>query len=232
MYLTEEGGVIDDDAAASERDSRNRVYIADLSDGADHVALLINRGDPFVADAAFINAKSRGVRTVAPGQDESQGWSAHLVITKKATKGTHRACYERMRHITSSHAELLIRRIVDRSVSRDPAYTYEKRVKQGREIVSETKRYKPVLSIRKVASEQLKRDLERGELSEIVLIDSHAEYAGPDALAVIKSATKKLALKPESADRSRLLKFLDKLPAWAKKEGFDQIQVKIRDLSA
>ena len=190
----------------------------------------MNRGDPYVADTAFINSKSATVRTIVPDEDESQGWSAHLVIAKKSKSDAHRACYERMPHITSWYIELLFRRIIERAVQNDEDYTYEKRTKKRGEVIVEIKRYKPGLSVRKVASEQLKRDLARGELSQIVLIDSTADYAGPDSPKVIKSVKKTLTLKPGTTEKSKLLAFIDKLPPWAKKEGYDTIQVKITGL--
>ncbi|MCK9913551.1 hypothetical protein MXD81_30650, partial [Microbacteriaceae bacterium K1510] len=78
LFLNADGRVLPMDAAANEKDPKNRVYISDFTEDAGFVTMLINRGDPTVADTAFIDAVTQDVRTVPPGKNESQGWSAHL----------------------------------------------------------------------------------------------------------------------------------------------------------
>jgi len=231
IYLTDEGRILADDAPAKDKDRKNRVYISDLEEDANVVTLLINRGDPFVAEPAFIDATTEEVRTVAPEPNESQGWSAHLVIAKKAQKdGTHRACFERMPHSTSSYAEALLRIILERFAKNKLKYQFKKHVRKGRKVTEETFAYRPLLSVKKVPSEVIKDDLKKGELSSITLIDTKAEYGGPDAPDIVKSVSKQLVFKAKKADQKTVSAFLSKLAPWAREEGFDEIQIKITDL--
>jgi hypothetical protein len=225
IYLTDTGRVLPLDAPETAKDRRNRVYIADFSDETDSVIFLINRGDPFAADPAFINAASGEVHPVAPGRDESQGWSAHLVISKTEVDGVYRAGFERMPHSTSSYAETLFRTLLERHAKAAPEiYTYAKRVKRGRNFVTETRQYRPHFSVRKVPSEQIKADLDRGEISTITLIKSHADYAGPDAPDLIRSVQNRLIIRPKAVTKERIVDYIAKLSPWARTAGFDEIQ--------
>jgi hypothetical protein len=231
IHLSGEGRVLKDDAPDSQRSPQNRIYIADLEEGQNVFTVLINRGDPSVADAAYIDAASGTVRTISPEENESPGSSAHLVIQKAAdSSGTFRACFERMPHVSSSHAEILLNTVLSRYALADPAYVYSKRVRKGRQFVTEQRPYRPVLTVRKVPSEQIKADIERGELASITLIDSNSEFTGPDAPDVIKSVQKRLILRPKAADTGRLVSFINQLTPWATGEGFNEIQINVRGL--
>jgi hypothetical protein len=89
IFLNSDGRVMPPDAPAADKDPKNRVYISDFSEDEGFVTMLINRGDPTVSDTAFIDAETGKVRTVAPRENESQGWSAHLVISKTGTNNTN-----------------------------------------------------------------------------------------------------------------------------------------------
>lgn len=231
LYLSEDGRVLPADAPATSKDPKNRVYIADFGEDNNFVTMLINRGDPTVADTAFIDAVTRDVRTIPPGKNESQGWSAHLVISKIANNGIHRACFERMPHATSWFVEMLFRRILETAAAIDPKYFFVKSTRKEGKIVHENHSYRPHLSIKKVPSEQLKEDIKQGELSSIVLIDSKATFTGPDSPDVIKSVERKLVIKPNKAvAQAKVLEYFQKLIPWAKTQKFDTIQVKLTDL--
>jgi hypothetical protein len=192
---------------------------------------LINRGDPYVADPALINANTGAVTPVHPGRDESQGWSAHLVVAKAAKAGVHRACFERMPHASSWFAETLIRSIIEEATASNSQYTYKAKLRRGKKIVEEIRPYRPHLSVEKVPSEQIKDDIAKGELSAITLIEKKPKYSGPDAPDIIKSIEHKLTIRPAKVDQSRVLKYIDeKLAPWAKKAGYDEIQIKVTDL--
>ena len=95
-YLSNSRILEDDD---ENKDEKNQIYIARIrrNKKTKTVTLLINRGDPNAVSPGFISADDRSVRTVDPGDDESPGWSAHLVIsTAQETgkdAGKHRACF-------------------------------------------------------------------------------------------------------------------------------------------
>lgn len=231
LYLSEDGRVLPAEAPATSKDPKNRVYIADFDEDNNFVTMLINRGDPTVADTAFIDAITHDVRTIPPGKNESQGWSAHLVISKIANNDIHRACFERMPHATSWFVEMLFRRILETHATNNAEYVFVKSMRKGGKIVHENHNYRPYLSIKKVPSEQLKEDIKQGELSSIVLIDSKAKFTGPDSPDVIKSVERKLVIKPNKAvAQAKVLQYFQKLIPWAKAQKFDTIQVKLTDL--
>lgn len=70
IYLNADGRILAPDAPAADKDPKNRVYISDIEENDTYVVMLINRGDPTVADTAFINAVTDEVRTVAPDKNE------------------------------------------------------------------------------------------------------------------------------------------------------------------
>lgn len=227
IYLSDSGRVLPPDAPADQKDRKNRVYIADLMDEPSCITMLINRGDPLAADPAFINATSGEVHPVIPGEDESQGWSAHLVISKIETGGIYRACFERMPHSTSSYAEMLIRTLLDRYAATRSEYTYQKRLRRGRRIALETRRYRPNLTVKKVPSEQLKADLEHGELSTITLINSKVTYSGPDAPDVVRDVKNKLVIRVKRTEQRRIVEYIEHLTPWARARDYDAIQFNI-----
>jgi hypothetical protein len=231
LFLNADGRVLPPDAAAADKDPKNRVYISDFQEDAGFVTMLINRGDPTVADTAFIDAITHVVRTVPPGKNESQGWSAHLVISKSEKKNIHRACFERMPHATSWYVEMLFRRILESHAANNPEYVFQKAKRKHGKIEYEDFTYRDHLSIKKVPSEQLKDDIKQGELASIVLIDSKAKFTGPDSPDVIKSVERKLVIKPNKAvGQAKVLDYFQKLIPWAKSQKFDTIQVKLTDL--
>jgi hypothetical protein len=226
IYFSDEGRKLKADASPSEKDPKNRIYIADLKETDETISFLINRGDPSVADPAYIDARNATVRTISPGPDESPGSSAHLVIQKAAGDAhTHRACFERMPHVSSSHAELLIGDILARYATGNSKYVYPKRVKRGREFVIEHRTYRPALSVRKVPSDTLRQDIERGELSGITLIDTKSEYQGPDTPSVVRSAKKKLSIRLKPVDKGRVFTYLGEITTWGREEGYNELQL-------
>ena len=133
IYLSEDGRALAADADPAEKNPKNRVYIADMKEDKDTITFLINRGDINAADPAFIDVKTKDVEIVSPGDDQTQGWSAHLVIAKnkKADPQTWRGCYERMPHASSSYAEQLINTILERRALLAGTYTYNAVVKRA-----------------------------------------------------------------------------------------------------
>jgi hypothetical protein len=209
MYIGDNGRTLPDDAPPEARDSKNRIYIADCEITDDAITLLINRGDPSAADPAFINARTKAITPVPPGPDESQGWSAHLVISTTEMQSGYRACFERMPRSTSSYTDNLIRSIVIAATQRNPQYMYEKITRaRGKAAVREIKPYRPEIGINKVPSNTLMEDLQRGEISSVTLVKSKATLGGIDAPPMVKSISSRLSIKPEPSAKERIKEFI------------------------
>lgn len=73
IYLNDAGRVLDEDASAADKDPKNRVYIADLSEDTDTITFLINRGDTNVANPAF----SPRARSRTPARCRGGGHPGH-----------------------------------------------------------------------------------------------------------------------------------------------------------
>jgi hypothetical protein len=189
MYIGEDGGVLESGVSV-EFDSKNRMYLADISQPTtDTIAFLINRGDPNVVNPGFI-ADNKAVREVTPNANETPGASAHLLIsTKLQPDGSYRACFEYMPHVSSTHTERLLQNMLTRFAKDNPLkYSYQKKTKGKKgAIITETHEYRPVLNVKKVPSESIAEDIEKGELAGITLIDSHYEYNGPDSSKIEKN---------------------------------------------
>jgi hypothetical protein len=230
IYLSDEGRVLAIDAPETEKDRRNRVYVADIEEDDKTITFLINRGDANVADTAFINSATKSVRTVVPGKDESQGWSAHLVVAKKAKGNVHRAVYERMPHTSSSYTNALIRTLLERHAHNNGKYIYEKKVKKGRIYETEQRPYRPHLSIHKKPTETIKEDLKNGVLSSITLTATNTDFAGLDVANNIQSAEYKLVITPKNISKNKAAGFIESVFSWGKEHDFYEIQIKMAEL--
>lgn len=230
MYLADDGKVLPEDAPEADKDRKNRVYFADLEVTDDTVTILINRGDPLAADPAFINSRTDAVNPVRPGEDESQGWSAHLVLSRIERRGEYRACFERMPHSTSSYTERLIQTIVSRAAARDPKYTYEKITHSRGKTHSEVKPYRPELWVKRVPSEKIIEDLDKGEVSNITLIKSNASLGGLDSPNLVKSISSRLIIKPSSSAKESIRSLVSSVTRAGKDEGYNEIQINMEKL--
>lgn len=231
IYLDNDGRVIKEDDSLTARDPKNRVYIADIAVESESITLLINRGDPNVSEPAYIDSVTKDVRTVAPKKNESQGWSAHLVISKQHShSAAYRACFERMPHANSWYAEKLLNVILSRRSKADSKYFYKAPVKKGKKTTTEDKPYKPAISVKKFPSDLIKEDIEKGELTEITLIKSSNKFSGVDAPDIVDSVKMKLVVKPKKVEKKRMLGFIHRLTDWARENKYSEIQIQIRNL--
>lgn len=237
LYLGPDGGAFKSEGG-SKPDPKNCVYIADIKriEKPDAIVLLINRGDPDAANPAFIDAVSNDVSVVPPKPNETQGWSAHLCISLTQDGSAYRACFERMQNVSSTLVEKLFQELLDTSTKSDPLYTYEKRVKipsrKGRPPKEkiEIKPYRIKLRIKRVPSEQIIEDIEKGELTHVSLIRRNVKYEGPGAPNIIQSATNTLTLRARAADKGAVATFVEEVTSWARKHDFNEIQFKIVEL--
>src|ERR1700722_2173345 len=231
-YLSEGGRILEDDAA--ERDEKSQIYIAKIKrDTAKKtITILINRGDPNAVSPAFINSETHAVRVEPPKDKEAPGYSAHLVIsTSSEATGKHRACFEKMPHVSSALVLSLFDRIIARAIARDPAYSYEVVVRRTKsKEIKETRRYRPSLDITRVPSENLEKDLEQGELTSVVLTKRKDFYSGPGAKDLVKRQEEKILIRTAPADKSKVTAFVKGLTRWAKSEKYEEISFHLERL--
>lgn len=212
---------------------KNRVYIADLDidKAKGYATFLINRGDPIAADPAFIDDSST-VKHIRAKDDETQGWSAHLVIKINSSDslGRYRACFERMPNVSSSLITSLFQDICAKFAKDNPNYTYEKIKKINGKKAVEQLPYKPRLEINKQPSANLAKDLQEGTLSEIILINHDPQFAGPDHNDFVRKSENIIKITPKKDSEKAITNFLKSLSPWASEKGYDEIQFKLRNL--
>jgi hypothetical protein len=227
-YLSS-GGRLLDESKGDVLNEKNQIYIAEIKrDKANNtVTLLVNRGDPFAAAPAFIDPADKSVEIVHPKENQTPGWSSHLVISLKAEPKGHRACFEKMSHVSSHLVLLAIDEIVSRMVSADPEYTYEKKTTKGRgkgkKETVELKHYRPALTTDRVPSEKLQQDLEDGELNGVTLTKSTISYSGPGAKELVTQQEEKIILRTKAADKTVAAAFVRGVANHFKKQGYTGI---------
>ncbi len=207
-------------------DDKSQIYVAEIqrNNASKTITLLINRGDPNAVSQPYIDSVTGKVRISQPTKTESPGWSAHLVISLTAEKGKqHRACFEKMSHVSSSLVLSAIDKIVTRAIKKNNKYTYVVKVKKDKKMVEESRHYRPTLSIAKVPSENLLKDLENGELSAITLTKQRTYYSGPGAEDLIKRQEERILLRVVPADAGVVKKMVKGVVKWAKTEKFEEI---------
>lgn len=230
VYLSDAARLLEDDDP--NRDEKNQIFIAKIRRDPKHktVTLLINRGDPNAVSPAFINSETSAVRVEHPKAKESPGWSAHLVISTTADGTQHRACFEKMPHVSSFLVLSAIDKMLARVVHNDPQYTYEIEVKKGTKIRKTVRSYRPSLTTKRVPSENLEKDLESGELSSVTLTKQKIFYTGVGAKDLIKRQEEKIVIRTAPADKPKVAAFIKGLTTWAKEEKFEAISFKLEKL--
>lgn len=231
VYLGPGGRLLDDDDA--ERDDANQIYVAEVkrASGGGTITLLINRGDPNIVSPAFINTVAQTVRVEEPKEGEVPGASAHLVIATKGTERGHRACFEKMPHVSSSLALAALDRIVARAISNNPTYKFEVigKDKKGKPVVG-WKSYRPKFANHQVPSEKLIDDLDEGELSAVTLTKRKAFYAGPGVSDIVTRQEEKVVISMRPVEKPAMVKFLKDLTAKAREEEYEKISFHIDQL--
>jgi hypothetical protein len=231
VHLTEGGRILEDDDP--KRDDKNQLFIAEIKrhgDGKQAITLLINRGDPDAVSPAFLDSSTGKVRVAHPTGKESPGWSAHLVISSVAEGLSHRACFEKMDHVSSSLVMLAIDRMVARALANNPTYRYEVITHPKGKPKVVRKPYRPTLDVDRVQSEKLARDLEIGELTGLTLTRKKICYAGVGVDDLVKRQEEKIHLSLKPAEPTVVQKFLGKFIPHAKAQGFESVQFDIQKL--
>lgn len=229
-HLDSDGQIVSKDKVV---DAKNCIFIADLKKLPKENAwvILITRGDPDAAHPSFINPVALTVKDVRPGADEVQGWSAHLIIRDDEDgRARHRACFERMQGVSSTLVQRFLDALIDAATDGDPSYTYQKALKKGKKTKVEERPYKLRLGVNKVPSENLKRDIERGVLSQITLIKSDAEYGGPGDPTTFNSVKQELVIRPKRVDANAAYDLATRIAAWGKSNDYSEVQFRIDSL--
>ncbi|NKJ02789.1 hypothetical protein [Novosphingobium sp. SG707] len=229
VHLDQDGRVCSPD---EDGDIKNCIYIADLSYSAEgrYCYLLLNRGDPDVVHPSFINPIARTVTVVPPGEDEVQGWSAHLVIDMNERHGKHRACFEKMQNVSTTLVQRYFDALLKKAADDNPEYQFEKMVIQRGQDVEVVRSYRPALTINRVPSSSLKKDIERGFLSAINLIREVEEYNGPGDPSTFRSIEQKLTIRPAHMSGDRAKDFIRQVSDWGREQNFSAVQFEIKGL--
>lgn len=234
VYLSGSYKFLEDDDP--DRDPKNQLYIADIKRDkkAGITTILVNRGDPEVVATAFLNTAKNAVRRPAAKQGESPGFSAHLVISHTQEKGhysAHRAAFEQMPRVSSSVVLGLLNRITARAVAGNHKYTYTIPVKTKVKIGSRSRPYRPVLSVKRVPSERLIDDLEKGELSAITLTKRSSDYDGPGRDKVVRNQVRRITINTlPDIDSDTMAKFMRQLEGWGKEKKYESITFHLEKL--
>jgi hypothetical protein len=233
-YLSSGGRFLEDDD--EERDEKNQLYIADLRVRLDDqtVTILVNRGDPNAVATAYLDTAENKVRIDPPKGNEAPGYSAHLVIStvnrKGKNHGKYRACFEKMSRVSSSLVVGLINRILADAVAGDPKYTYTVNVKNKLKVGSRAKPYRPVLGIKKVPSEKLIDDLEKGELAGVTVTKRAVFYKGPGRDGLVKYQEQKITMRTTPADPTIVSKFMRGVEKWAIENDYESVTFHLENL--
>jgi hypothetical protein len=231
VFLGPGGRLLDDDDES--RDETNQIYIAEIKRAADGstFTILINRGDPNIVSPAFINTAKQTVRVEEPKEGEVPGASAHLVMAAKPTDHGHRACFEKMPHVSSSLALTAMDRIVSRALVKNPTYRFEVigKDKKGKPVIG-WKSYRPRFANHQVPSEKLIDDLDQGELSGVTLTKRKVFYAGPGVADIVSRQEEKIVLTMRPASKESMVAFIKNLTVKAKEEEYEKISFHIDQL--
>lgn len=210
-------------------DPTNAIYIADMKidKNKKECTILINRGDPQLTNPAFTSPTTNSVRIELPEEDESVGYSAHLVIgfgERHQNIGHFRATLEKMPNISRTVVFQFLNRILLKHADRNPDFVYKSRK-------DEDKPFRPLIKSAAKISTTLRKDLEVGYATSVELIDRQAEYAGIDANPKIRDITKRLQMKVvEVQDSGSFIDLFKKIQIKGKEDGYDEIQVHVRGL--
>lgn len=227
LYIDQDNRIVTETEATNPK---NCIFIADIQElpNLDCWAILITRGDPDAAHPSFINPVKLTVKSVKPNEDEVQGWSAHMVIRRTSEKhGRHRACFEKMPGVSSSLVNAFFERLIDIATATDPDLDYERPIRKGKKTEMADRRCKMRLGINKVPSQTLKRDMEQGVLSQVVLTREVESFQGPGDPSRIKSVKEELVIRPKAVGASTAYSWAQQIAKWGKAQNYREVQFRI-----
>jgi hypothetical protein len=222
-FISADHKILDDDSPL--RNEKSQLYIADIrqNEAEKTATILFNRGDPLATAPAFIDPVKEIVRIENPAENESLGYSAHLVISTEEKENCHRACFEKMPLVSTTLVLDALDRILSRAVSGDDQYTYVKKVKKGKGHIEEARPYFPSIIINRVPSENLINDIKNGQLSEIRLTKRVDFYRGPGADGIVKRQDQIVKISASPGTVEQITNFVSAVIEKAKAEKFETI---------
>lgn len=210
-----------------KRITRGVIYIADLhfNKTKNTYSILFAKADASVSNPAFLNTKNNKVRVLSASDNEAVGFSAHLRVSldsaHKSSKG-YRAVLEKANNLSRTLIFNYIEHLLEKySRSKNLNYVLRNKAKDVRP-------YRISLSCEARASASLKKDVTKGSVTMIKLIDRQSDYAGWDSNSLVSKVTREVKLSVDFPRNStKFLPFFKKISEEAKLEQFDEISIKI-----
>ncbi|PCI04629.1 MAG: hypothetical protein COB78_10070 [Hyphomicrobiales bacterium] len=165
-------------------DELNAIYIANLSEDANYLAILFVRGDPDRSMPGFVNLKTRKVTTIhSDDPDAVRGASCHLVISKKAIvtgndHGRHRAVLEQTAGISRTLVRDFVGKLLAKYAEENPEKFVATKKQKKKGLKAEEIVYRPTVRFHPQQNGSLKNDLEEGKIGGFKLIRGRTEFQG------------------------------------------------------
>lgn len=213
---------------ADDDEARNIIFISDMQVTEGHATILLSYGDADGAPPAFLNVRTRHSRTVMPGEEETNGYSAHMIIDlneqrQRGFLGLHRCTLERMPHLGKTIVIDLLNRLLrlDRKEHND---LFFRDPETGRQRV-----FYPKLTATMQMSQTLLEDLQHGTLSHIDLTTrQHLDQVDEDIAVQVQRRT--LRIKPTfvTENPENIRQRLNRLARWAGDNQYEEMQVHVK----
>lgn len=204
----------------------NAVYIQDMWVGDDHCEILLTLGDAAEADPTIVNLKNREQISVRKGADGGVGFSTHVCISFKgsAPPVQYRATLERMSNLGRNTVLTYLNRVLRNHTRGKGEFRF---VEAG---TDRDLAYRPKLLSAAQPSRRLLTAFKTGQFSEVVLIQRKKVSDELDQNSAFRVTEKRLKLdvgEVPSGDAGRH-KWLNDLKALAKKQNYDEVQVRVK----
>jgi hypothetical protein len=154
------------------------------------VRLLIRKSDINAPDAAFSKLDTGEVRFARKGNDEGGDIAAHLLISlspEQHTPHTHLCMLEGMAGISHRHVQPLLNTLIRHACHQDKyRFSYPDPAGARHRDGSEKRHpFQPKLELRGHTSDDLARDIERGQVNNLELVEAGAQgqFGGDQYLA-------------------------------------------------
>jgi hypothetical protein len=135
-----------------------------------------------------------------------------------------------MSRVSSSLVLSLLNRIISRAVSNDHNYTYMVEVKTKQKIGSRPKPYRPAISVKRVPSERLIDDLEKGDLSGVTLTKRVVFYSGPGRDGLVKHQEQRITISINPGRPPAVAQLMRGIEALAKEQQYESVTFHIDNL--
>lgn len=185
--------------ASPNASSSNAIYLSDLKIDAQHIHLLLVRGDPTVGRPNFANIKKKSVTAATTTDpDAVPAVSAHVVVERAlrtTDHGQHRMVVERASGLGKSLVRDYLAHLLRQYARRhQELFVAERKVRKKGE-KRETIDYFPTVRFHPQQNASLKADLEAGRIGGFTLMRGEAKYEGPADQAKVLKTNVQLTVK-------------------------------------